>query len=104
MLSTRLEICQGNKLNGLLLFVVSSAGSMWGCSNFVEKTFRDDGLCQYAEPISELYFVGLGDADHHIPGCAELYYCQKRLTIVNFQPTRQKPVCKRRCKIFSSPS
>jgi hypothetical protein len=38
---------------------------MWGCSNFVEKTFRDDGLCQYAEPISELYFGGLGDADRH---------------------------------------
>ena len=38
---------------------------MWGCSNFVEKTFRDGGLCQYAEPISELYFGGLGEADHH---------------------------------------
>jgi hypothetical protein len=34
----------------------------WGCSNFVEKSSRDDGLCQDAEPISELYFRGLGDA------------------------------------------
>jgi hypothetical protein len=38
---------------------------MWGCSNFVENKFRDDGLCQYAEPISELYFGELGDADRH---------------------------------------
>jgi len=43
----------------------------WGCSNFVENcsnfvknTFRDDGCTNNAEPISELYFGGLGDADH----------------------------------------
>jgi hypothetical protein len=34
-------------------------------SHFLEKTFRDGRLCQYAEPISELYFRGFGDADGH---------------------------------------
>jgi hypothetical protein len=31
----------------------------------VEKSFREEGLWQDAEPISELYLRGLGEADHH---------------------------------------
>jgi hypothetical protein len=61
VLRKRLEIYQERKLNGLHFFMFQA----WGCSNFVEISFRDDGLCQDAEPISEIYFRGLGDADHH---------------------------------------
>jgi hypothetical protein len=36
---------------------------MLGCYFFWKKTSRDDGLCRYAEPISELYFRESGDAN-----------------------------------------
>jgi hypothetical protein len=43
MLRTGLEICQENKLKGLLFFVVSSVGSMWGCSDCWKKRFTTTG-------------------------------------------------------------
>ena len=61
-------IYKEQKLNGLLFLLFQAWGCsnfVENCSNFVEKSFRDDGLCQDAEPISELYVGGLGDADHH---------------------------------------
>jgi len=43
-----------------------------------KKTFRDDGLCKYAEPISEIYFRGLGDADRQRWWVRLLYFAPCR--------------------------
>jgi hypothetical protein len=31
---------------GFALVLWKKRNQAWGCSNFVKKTFRDDGLCQ----------------------------------------------------------